>query len=177
MPTVTDANLLLGRLDPDSFLGGGVTLHRDRTEQLMHERKGSLTTVQEFAAGILSVVETQMEKAIRVISIERGHDPREFTLVAFGGAGPLHACSLARALRIPRCWFPPCRGAVGAWHSAGGCGSGFLATVMLPGDAINSLGRASRKWTGAALPSLQRRALKARRSAPAPLTCGIGARV
>lgn len=141
MPTVTDANLLLGRLDPDSFLGGGVTLHRDRTEQLMHERKGSLTTVQEFAAGILSVVETQMEKAIRVISIERGHDPREFTLVAFGGAGPLHACSLARALRIPTVLVPAMPGALSALGILlADAVRDFSRTVMLPGDAINSLG-------------------------------------
>ena len=76
-PTVTDANLLLGRLDPHSFLGGGVELDRERTERILHEQKGPLKTVEEFAAGILRVVETEMEKAIRVISIERGHDPRQ----------------------------------------------------------------------------------------------------
>ena len=104
-PTVTDANLLLGRLDQQSFLGGGMHLDRRRTEAILHEQKGSLGTPQQFAAGILRVIDTEMEKAIRVISVERGHDPREFTLVAFGGGGPLHACSLARALRISRCWY------------------------------------------------------------------------
>ena len=74
---------------------------RAHASRFMREQKGALATVEEFAAGILRVVETQMEKAIRVISVERGHDPRDFTLVAFGGGGPLHACSLARALRIP----------------------------------------------------------------------------
>src|SRR6202042_2419292 len=63
MPTVTDANLLLGRLDAESFLGGGVRLDRERTEELMHAQKGMLATAEEFAAGILRVVETQMEKA------------------------------------------------------------------------------------------------------------------
>ena len=104
--TVTDANFVLGRLDAESFLGGGMELDRERTMRLMREQKGGLDTVEDFAAGIVRVVETQMEKAIRVISVERGHDPRDFTLVAFGGGGPLHACSLARALRIPRALVP-----------------------------------------------------------------------
>ena len=112
--TVTDANLILGRLDPQSFLGGRVLPDRERTEQFMDRQKGSVQTREEFASGILRVVETAMEKAIRVISIERGHDPREFTLVAFGGGGPLHACSLARALRIPRVLIPAAPGALSA---------------------------------------------------------------
>ena len=83
--------------------------------------------VEEFAAGILRVVETQMEKAIRVISVERGHDPRQFTLVAFGGGGPLHACSLARALRIPRVLIPAHAGrALGSGNSAGRYGARLL---------------------------------------------------
>jgi N-methylhydantoinase A len=114
LPTVTDANLLLGRLDEDSFLGGGVQLDRRRTEQLMRQEKRALKSAEEFAAGILRVVETQMEKAIRIISIERGHDPREFTLVAFGGGGPLHACSLAKSLRIPTVLVPAMPGALSA---------------------------------------------------------------
>jgi N-methylhydantoinase A len=113
-PTVTDANLSLGRLDPDTFLGGRVRLDLERTERVMHLEKGPLKTSVEFAAGILRVVETGMEKAIRVISIERGYDPREFTLVAYGGGGPLHACSLARALRIPTVLIPSMPGALSA---------------------------------------------------------------
>jgi N-methylhydantoinase A len=141
-PTVTDANLLLGRLDEASFLGGGVHLDRERTEEILGERRGSLESAKDFAAGILRVVETQMEKAIRVISVERGHDPREFTLVAFGGGGPLHACSLARALRIARVLVPAMPGALSA--------VGILLadtvrdasrTVMLPGDAVETLGK------------------------------------
>jgi N-methylhydantoinase A len=112
--TVTDANLILGRLDAESFLGGGVQLDRERTERFMHAQKGAIETVEEFAAGILRVVETQMEKAIRVISVERGHDPRDFILVAFGGGGPLHACALARALQIPRVLVPAIPGALSA---------------------------------------------------------------
>ena len=139
-PTVTDANFLLGRLDPETFLGGGVRLDRQQTEEIMREQKGSLATVEEFAAGILRVVETQMEKAIRVISIERGHDPRQCTLVAFGGGGPLHACSLARALRIPRVLVPAMPGALSAVGILlADAVRDYSRTVMLPGDAIGSL--------------------------------------
>ena len=113
-PTVTDANLALGRLDTDRFLGGSVKLDLVRTMQYLDQAKGSLATVEEFAAGILRVIETSMEKAIRVISVERGHDPRDFTLVAFGGGGPLHACALARALQVPRVLIPALPGALSA---------------------------------------------------------------
>lgn len=140
LPTVTDANLLLGRLDPASFLGGGVELDLARTEQRMNELKGALATIEEFAAGILRVVETQMEKAIRVISVERGHDPRQFTLVAFGGGGPLHACSLARALRIPTVLVPAMPGALSAVGILlADAVRDYSRTVMLPGDAIHQL--------------------------------------
>lgn len=114
MPTVTDANLALGRLDTERFLGGSVTLDRERMMQFMEQAKGSLATVEEFAAGILQVIETSMEKAIRVISVEKGYDPRDFTLVAFGGGGPLHACALARALQVPRVLVPALPGALSA---------------------------------------------------------------
>jgi len=140
-PTVTDANLRLGRLDAESFLGGGVHLDRRRTEQMMSEQKGPLATAEEFAAGILRVVETQMEKAIRVISIERGHDPRQFTLVAFGGGGPLHACALARALRIPRILIPAMPGALSAMGILlADSVRDYSRTVMLQQDDLASIG-------------------------------------
>jgi N-methylhydantoinase A len=140
MPTVTDANFLLGRLDQDSFLGGGVRLDQPRAAQIMRRQKGPLAGAEEFAAGILRVVETQMEKAIRVISVERGHDPRQFTLVAFGGGGPLHACSLARALRIPTVLVPAMPGALSAIGILlADAVRDYSRTVMLPGDAIDSL--------------------------------------
>jgi N-methylhydantoinase A len=139
--TVTDANLLLGRLDAESFLGGGGSLDPERTERLMREQKGALETVEEFAAGILRVVETQMEKAIRVISVERGYDPRDFTLVAFGGGGPLHACALAAALRIPRVLVPTLPGALSAVGILlAETVRDYSRTVMLPGEAIGKLG-------------------------------------
>ncbi len=140
VPTVTDANLILGRLDVGSFLGGGVELDFERTKRLMNKHKGPLETVEAFAAGIVRVIEAQMEKAIRVISIERGYDPREFTLVPFGGGGPLHACSLARALRIPKVLVPKMPGALSA--------VGILLadavrdssqTVMLPGSSLSDV--------------------------------------
>jgi N-methylhydantoinase A len=139
-PTVTDANLLLGRLDAESFLGGGVKLDRERTERILTEQKGALSTAEEIAAGIVRVVETQMEKAIRVISVERGHDPREFTLVAFGGGGPLHACSLARALRIPRVLVVAMPGALSAVGILlADTVRDYSRTVMLSSEAIGNL--------------------------------------
>jgi len=144
-PTVTDANLLLGRLDPESFLGGGVPLDRERTRSVMlqylaAQQHGPLQTVEEFAAGILRVVEAQMEKAIRVISIERGYDPRECTLVAFGGGGPLHACALARALRIPTVLVPKMPGALSAVGILlADSVRDYSQTVMRPGSALAEL--------------------------------------
>lgn len=114
-PTVTDANLALGRLDPDLFLGGDVRLDEARTRKHMEQARQSIGSVEQFAAGILLLAESTMEKALRVISVERGYDPRDFTLVAFGGAGPLHACSLAGALRIPRVLVPRMPGALSAF--------------------------------------------------------------
>jgi N-methylhydantoinase A len=113
-PTVTDANLALGRLDTERFLGGSVKLDRKRMLCWMEKTKGSIATVDGFASGILQVIETSMAKAIRVISVERGYDPRDFTLVAFGGGGPLHACSLAHTLRVPRVLVPALPGALSA---------------------------------------------------------------
>jgi N-methylhydantoinase A len=117
-PTVTDANLLLGRLPAKRFLGGDFTLDFDRTERKMKEwlrRSGSAMNLQQFAEGVLRVVNATMEKAIRVVSIERGYDPRDFTLVAFGGAGGMHACELAEALGIPRVIVPALPGALSAF--------------------------------------------------------------
>ncbi len=116
-PTVTDANLLLGRLQPTRFLGGDFTLDLERTRRLTQEwlrKQTSGLTLEKFAAGVLRVVNATMEKAIRVVSIERGRDPRHFTLVAFGGAGGLHACALAGALSVPRVIIPALPGALSA---------------------------------------------------------------
>lgn len=124
-PTVTDANLLLGRLDPDHFLGGTFQLHADAVEKRFteflrrhHKVTGSLSrsfkTPLDLARGIVAVSNANMEKALRVISVERGHDPREFTLICFGGAGGLHAADLARSLGLERVIVPPNPGAFSA---------------------------------------------------------------
>jgi N-methylhydantoinase A len=135
-PTVTDANLALGRLDTDRFLGGSVKLDRERMMEWMAKSKGSIATVEEFAAGIVQVIETSMAKAIRVISVERGHDTRDFTLVAFGGGGPVHACSLARALSVPRVLVPALPGALSAVGILlADTMREYSRTVMLPVDA------------------------------------------
>jgi N-methylhydantoinase A len=117
LPTVTDANLVLGRLQPDRFLGGNFELDLNRTRRLAAEwleKQKSGLPLEQFAAGVIRVVNATMEKAIRVVSIERGYDPRHFALVAFGGAGGLHACDLAQALGIPRVVVPALPGALSA---------------------------------------------------------------
>ena len=117
-PTVTDANLILGRLQASHFLGGEFTLDEKRTRSLVSEwlkRNKSALSVEQFTAGVVRVVNATMEKAIRVVSIERGFDPREFALVAFGGAGGLHTCELAEALGIPRVIVPAQPGALSAF--------------------------------------------------------------
>jgi N-methylhydantoinase A len=113
--TVTDANLVLGRLDADHFLGGRMTLELERTLDAMQRLARRMSLPLEAAAwGVVRVANSNMERAIRTISVERGHDPRRFTLVAFGGAGPLHACELAATLRIPRVLVPPHPGVLSA---------------------------------------------------------------
>lgn len=105
--TVTDANLYLGRLIPEHFLGGHMTLDFHRLESHFQKmsRESGLST-QALAQGILDVANTAMEKAIRVISVERGFDPSEFALFSFGGAGGLHAVFLARLLNMPTVFIP-----------------------------------------------------------------------
>jgi N-methylhydantoinase A len=117
-PTVTDANLLLGRLRPKHFLGGEFKLDLERTRRLTSEwlkKQNAAMGLQEFAAGVVRVVNANMERALRVVSIERGYDPRDFALVAFGGAGGLHACDLAEGLDIPTVIIPSRPGALSAY--------------------------------------------------------------
>ncbi len=112
--TVTDANLVLGRLPASGLLGGAFALDANRARKYMDRARGPMRSVEDFAQGIVDVANAVMEKAVRVISVERGHDPRDFTLVAFGGAGALHACDLAAALEIPRVLVPCFPGALSA---------------------------------------------------------------
>jgi len=142
-PTVTDAHLILSRLDPNQFLGGEWRLDFERTRLHMQRflrRAPGLRSMEEMAAGMVAVANATMERAIRVISIERGHDPREFALVAFGGAGGLHACDLAAALGIPRVLVPKFPGALSALGIL--CSDvvkDYSRTVLWPVDAASAL--------------------------------------
>ena len=135
-PTVTDANLILGRFGTDALLGGEMPLDRERAGQHLDREKKMLPSAEDFARGIVRVANSHMEKALRTISVEQGYDPRDFTLVSFGGAGPLHACDLARALRIPRVLVPRLPGALSAYGIlVSDIIRDFSRTVMLsPGD-------------------------------------------
>ncbi len=100
-PTVTDANLVLGRIPPSQRLGGTIVLSLDRARAALQRIAQSLgVSVERVAEGIVGIANQNMAQALRVISLERGHDPRHFTLVCFGGAGGLHVCALAHALQI-----------------------------------------------------------------------------
>jgi N-methylhydantoinase A len=113
--TLTDANLTLGRLDPDYFLGGTMRLDAAMVQSAMQQLADSLDmTVLDAAHAIVEIANENMANAIRMVSIERGHDPRQFALLAFGGAGPLHGAAIARKLGIPRMVVPPFPGSFSA---------------------------------------------------------------
>lgn len=110
-PTVTDANVVLGYINPDYFLGGKMKVDKDKAFSSVLQIGKKLGLDPVIAAyGITEIVNSNMIRAIRIISVERGYDPRDFVLVAFGGAGPLHACRLAAELNIPKVLIPPAPG-------------------------------------------------------------------
>ena len=115
-PTVTDADLVLGYLNPRALLGGALPVDLDRTRATLETTIAAPLGLSLFdaAAGIVDVVNAGMAAALRIVSVERGHDPREFTLVAFGGAGPVHAARLAQELAIPKVIVPPIPGGFSA---------------------------------------------------------------
>ena len=114
--TVTDAHVWLGRLPADGFLGGSATLDRGAVETPLAELAGRLgSTMEDAAAGILAVVNSSMERALRVISVERGHDPAAFVVVAFGGAGGLHVAELSERLGAAGAMIPPDPGLLSAY--------------------------------------------------------------
>lgn len=115
-PTVTDAHLFLGHIPP-ALLDGEIPLDRDAARQAIRERIAEPLglSLDEAAAGIIEIVNHNMARAIRTVSIGRGHDPRQFALVAFGGAGPLHACRLAELLAIPTIVVPPTPGVLSTY--------------------------------------------------------------
>jgi N-methylhydantoinase A len=113
--TVTDANLVLGRLHADYFLGGAMRLGEERARKAVSAiPTKSFASLEHLAEGIIRVANVRMEAALRRVSVERGFDPRTFTLLAFGGAGPLHACALAQSLGIGRVLIPNAPGALSA---------------------------------------------------------------
>ena len=121
LPTVTDAHVVLGHFPGGGLLGGEFKLDEARAREALNKLATEMSAaarrkISIFAAahGVLDVVNTNMERALRFVSVERGNDPREFTLVPFGGAGGLHAVPLARALRIPRILVPVSPGALSA---------------------------------------------------------------
>jgi N-methylhydantoinase A len=121
-PTVTDANVVLGRLNPKTLLGGRMVVYPARARAAIEKELCGALGVDLFAAaaGILDIVNANMMGAVRVISVEQGEDPREFALVAFGGAGPLHAADIARSMGIRRVIVPPRPGllsAIGLLHA------------------------------------------------------------
>ena len=112
LPTVTDANLVVGRLGAETALGGNMKLDRDAASAALDAEVAkplSLST-RQAATGVLRVANANMERGIRVVSVQRGHDPRDFALVPFGGAGPLHAADVAESLGIPTVLVPPAPG-------------------------------------------------------------------
>src|SRR5262249_18370780 len=106
-PTVTDAHVVLGRLDPDYFLGGEMALDADAAHRVIGRLADELgMSMTETAEGILTIVNANMANAISSRTVQKGLDPRTFSLVAFGGAGPLHGVDVARALGIPEVIVP-----------------------------------------------------------------------
>ncbi len=120
--TVTDAHLVLGHL-PDRLLGGRMALDAEKARAAVQHTADALgLPIEQAARGILAIADNNMVGAIRVVSVERGHDPRDFTLVPFGGAGPLHGCALADLLGITRVLVPPSPGVL--------CAQGLLAADL-----------------------------------------------
>jgi N-methylhydantoinase A len=114
-PTISDAHAVLGRLDPDRFLGGRMKLDREAAVAVVQKLADELGLgLEATAEGILTIANSNMARAIRSRTIEKGHDPREFALVAFGGAGPLHAAEVADSLEIPEVLVPPYPGITSA---------------------------------------------------------------
>jgi len=136
LPTVTDANLVLGRIPAEHFLGGQMPLDFNRAYQVLAQlgKEAGLTPFQA-ALGVIEVVNAHMERALRLISVERGHDPRFFTLLSFGGAGGLHAADLARRLGIPQVLAPPLASTLSAFGMlTAEVVKDYIQTIMLPGN-------------------------------------------
>jgi N-methylhydantoinase A len=140
-PTVTDANVVLGRIGTTRRLGGSITLDAARARRAVTElaaRMDGTLTVDALAEGIVRIAVARMTSAIREISIQRGHDPRDFTLVAFGGAGPMHALALADEIGIPRVLVPR--------HPGNFSALGLLASDIKHDDVRTRVGSLRERW-------------------------------
>jgi N-methylhydantoinase A len=137
-PTVTDANLYLGRLGSRSLLGGRMTLDLDATKRAITKVAKLLGMSElELAEGILAISNAKMADAMRTITVEKGIDPRDFTLVAYGGAGPMHAVELAYELEIREILIPRFPGAFSAWGMLqSDIRSDFTANFFVPADQV-----------------------------------------
>jgi len=146
-PTVTDANVVLGRIGTTRRLGGSITIDATRARNAVSglaEAMGGALTVDALAEGIVRIAVARMTSAIREISIQRGHDPRDFTLVAFGGAGPMHALALADEIGIPRVLVPR--------HPGNFSALGLLASDVKHDEVRTRVGSLRERWP--ALPDL-----------------------
>src|SRR5437773_2360593 len=152
-PTVTDANLVLGRIDAVRFLGGTMPLDLAGATRAIDEKVGAPLGLPRAtaAAGVVRLADVKMALAVRSITTERGLDPRDYTLVAYGGGGPLHAVAIARELGIPRVVVPPSPSTFSAW--------GMLATDLrhdLVRTVIEPLERTDAAWAEARYGEMQR---------------------
>jgi N-methylhydantoinase A/oxoprolinase/acetone carboxylase beta subunit len=137
--TVTDANLLLGRLDAESFLGGRMSLDISRAREAARDLSRQLKLgINELAEGVVRVANANMERAIRVVSIERGRDSRDFALLAFGGAGGMHACEIAERLDIPAVIVPRHAGVLSALGMLfADVTRDYSASLLQPADSVS----------------------------------------
>ncbi|MFZ0739730.1 MAG: hydantoinase/oxoprolinase family protein [Candidatus Acidiferrales bacterium] len=135
-PTLTDAFLLSGVLNPNYFLGGEIALQKDRALEAFGADSRRLgIPVGKLAHGTVRLANSQIITALKLVSLKRGYDPRDFTLVAFGGGGPLHASSVARQLGIPKVLIPPLPGVFSAWGMLlADLRRDFLRTQLMPVD-------------------------------------------
>jgi N-methylhydantoinase A len=136
-PTVTDANLIAGRINPEYFLGGRVAVDVGRARTALSPLAERLNvTVDAAALGVIRIANANMIHLLKLVSVRRGRDPRDFALVAFGGAGAMHACALARELKVPRVIVPPSPGHFSAW--------GMLTSDLRHDVAQTRVGRTDR---------------------------------
>jgi N-methylhydantoinase A len=152
-PTVTDANLVLGRIDPGRFLGGTMPLDLASAARAVDEKIGAPLGLARAvaAAGIVRLADVKMALAVRSITTERGLDPRDYTLLSYGGGGPLHAVAMARELGIPRVVVPPSPSTFSAW--------GMLATDLrhdLVRTVLVPLDRTDAAWAEARYEAMRR---------------------